>query len=276
MPEIFKLYNLPQKQRCRKIVKILESAENAFVQNKPDEFLDIFYLRALLKIILDDLSSDAAKKIQNWIETPEEDQKRNIINFTRYELYKTLDIAPSEWDLILPKSGADEISNFRRRFFKDIYVYAEDIRTPFNIGSIFRTAESFGVEKVFLSHDCVSPDSPKAKRTAMGCTEYLPWERTDLESLPDLPLIVLETGGTDISKFDFPKKGIVVIGSEELGVSPEAVKKAQGRVITIPMYGIKASINVSVAFGICMQKWCEALTADCPHICKSPIEKHLF
>ena len=61
---------------------------------------------------------------------------------------------------------------------------------------------------------------------------------------------------------DFPKKGIVVIGSEELGVSPEAVKKAQGRVITIPMYGIKASINVSVAFGICMQKWCEALTAD--------------
>jgi len=42
----------------------------------------------------------------------------------------------------------------------------------------------------------------------------------------------------------------------------EAVKKAQGRVITIPMYGIKASINVSVAFGICMQKWCEALTAD--------------
>ena len=84
MPEIFKLYNLPQKQRCRKIVKILESAENAFVQNKPDEFLDIFYLRALLKVILDDLNSDAAKKIQAWIENPEEDQKRNIINFTHF------------------------------------------------------------------------------------------------------------------------------------------------------------------------------------------------
>ncbi|UYT07920.1 TrmH family RNA methyltransferase [Treponema denticola] len=262
MPEIFKLYNLPQKQRCRKILRILESAETALVQNKADEFLDAFYLRSLLKIILDDLDSVSALKVQNWIEDPQEEDKRKIINFVRYELYKKLDTTPAEWDLILPNSSADEIANFRRTFFEGVYVYAEDIRTPFNIGSIFRTAESFGVEKVFLSHDCVSPDSPKAKRTAMGCTEYLPWERADLESLPDLPLIVLETGGTDISKFDFPKKGIVVIGSEELGVSPEAVKKAQGRVITIPMYGIKASINVSVAFGICMQKWCEALTAD--------------
>ena len=262
MPEIFKLYNLPQKQRCRKILRILESAENALVQNKVDEFLDVFYLRSILKIVLDDLDSVSSLKIQNWIENPQEKEKRKIINFVRYALYKKLEIAPSEWDLILPNSTADEIANFRRTFFEGVYVYAEDIRTPFNIGSIFRTAESFGVEKVFLSHDCVSPESPKAKRTAMGCTGYLPWERAGLDGLPELPLIVLETGGRDISKFEFPKKGIVVIGSEELGVSPEAIKKADGRIISIPMYGIKASINVSVAFGICMQKWCEALTAD--------------
>ncbi|AGT43002.1 TrmH family RNA methyltransferase [Treponema pedis] len=260
MPEIFKLYNLPQKQRCRKILRILEAAENAYVQNRPDEFLDLFYLRSLLKIAAEDLGKDALNKIYKWFEKPDESTKRNIINFTRYELYKKLDISPSEWDLILPDSKPEEIDAFRRKFFKGVYVYAEDIRTPFNIGSIFRTAESFGVEKIFLSENCVSPENPKAKRTAMGCTEYLPWERAGLDTLPELPLIVLETGGTDINKFKFPDKGIVVIGSEELGVSPEALKKAGNNIITIPMYGIKASINVSVAFGICMNKWCGHLT----------------
>lgn len=259
MIEIFKLADLPPKQRCRKIVRILEAAENSFVQNKSDEFLDIFYLRSILTIAVHDMDKDGSKQINKWLENPDEHTKRNIINFTRYQLYKKLDIAPSEWDLILPNSSQEDIKSFRRKFFKGVYVYAEDIRTPFNIGSIFRTAESFGVEKLFLSEHCVSPENSKAKRTAMGCTEYVPWERTTLDALPDVPLIVLETGGTCINTFQFPDKGIIVIGSEELGVSPEAVKKADGNVITIPMYGIKASINVSVAFGICMHKWCESL-----------------
>lgn len=259
MLEIFKLAGLPQKQRCRKILRILEAAENSFVQNKSDELLDIFYLRSILKIAVQDTDTDGAKYINEWIENPAESTKRNIINFTRYQLYKKLDISPSEWDLILPNSSQEEIDSFRRKIFKSVYVYAEDIRTPFNIGSIFRTAESFGVEKLFLSEHCVSPENPKAKRTAMGCTEYLPWERTTLDALPDVPLIVLETGGTSINTFKFPDTGIIVIGSEELGVSPEAVKRAGNNIITIPMYGIKASINVSVAFGICMHKWCERL-----------------
>nr|WP_255822725.1 hypothetical protein [Treponema putidum] len=95
MPEIFKLYNLPQKQRCRKILRILESAEHAFVQNKADEFLDVFYLRSILKIVSDDLDSVSSLKIQNWIENPQEKEKRKIINFVRYALYKKLEIAPS-------------------------------------------------------------------------------------------------------------------------------------------------------------------------------------
>ena len=80
MPEIFKLYNLPQKQRCRKILRILESAEAALVQNRADEFLDAFYLRSLLKIILDDLDSEPSLKVQKWIEDPQEKDKRKIIN----------------------------------------------------------------------------------------------------------------------------------------------------------------------------------------------------
>ncbi len=259
MPELFKLNNIPKKQRCRKILRILESAEDSFVNNRPDEFLDAFYLKEILKIALQDLDFDAVEKIQSWIKEPSEENKRAIINFTRYELYKNLDISPAEWDLIMPNASPEELANFRRKFFKNTFVYAEDIRTPFNIGSIFRTSESFGIEKIFLSKNSASPKNSKAKRTAMGCIDYMDWEIRDLDDLPDLPIIALETGGTNINDFQFPDEGIIIIGSEELGVSPEALKKAGKNIITIPMYGIKASINVSNALGICLHKWCEHL-----------------
>ena len=69
----------------------------------------------------------------------------------------------------------------------------------------------------------------------------------------------METGGEKINKFHFPKNGIAVVGNEELGISAEVLKRADS-VVSIPMYGIKASINVSVAFGILMQKWTETIT----------------
>ncbi|MBR7078947.1 MAG: TrmH family RNA methyltransferase, partial [Treponema sp.] len=73
------------------------------------------------------------------------------------------------------------------------------------------------------------------------------------------PVFVLETGGTPIQEFDFPKKGIVIIGSEELGVSPEALNRATHGTVSIPMTGLKASLNVGVAFGILMQAWVNSL-----------------
>ena len=78
----------------------------------------------------------------------------------------------------------------------------------------------------------------------------------------DLPIFALETGGTDINEFKFPKEGICIIGSEELGVSPEALNIATYGRVSIPMKGLKASLNVGVAFGILMQKWVESLTKD--------------
>lgn len=135
-------------------------------------------------------------------------------------------------------------------------MYAEDIRSPFNLGSIFRTAEAFGAEKVLVSPLCVSPEHQRAQRSAMGCTEYLPWEVMGLANLPaDVPVFALETGGTPIDEFAFPEHGIVIVGSEELGISPEALARARYGRVSIPMYGIKASLNVGVAFGILMQYW---------------------
>ena len=141
------------------------------------------------------------------------------------------------------------------RFYPNLFVYAEDIRSPFNLGSIFRTAEAMGAQGVFLSPGCCDPLHPRAVRSAMGCIEVMEWKRLALDELPNLPIFVLETGGTPLRDFVFPKEGIVIIGSEELGVSPEALAKGTYGQVTIPMKGMKASLNVGVAFGILMEAW---------------------
>ena len=224
---------------------------------------------------------------------------RVLFNTLRHALYRQSGVQPSEWDLIAPglrygtdapapysaipefgaavlKPGAAANSTalhpetqtgepsaalpVMRPFYPGVYVYAEDIRAPFNLGSIFRTAEAFGAEKLLLSEGCVSPEQPRAQRSAMGCTHFLPWEYCSLESLPaDLPVFALETGGTPITSFSFPKHGIVLLGSEELGLSAEALKRVSAGIVSIPMKGIKASLNVAVAFGILMQCWIASL-----------------
>jgi TrmH family RNA methyltransferase len=127
---------------------------------------------------------------------------------------------------------------------------------------MFRTAESFGVEKIFISPLCADPVHPRAKRSAMGCVDALPWERRELFEYIGLPLFALETGGTPLGEFVFPRTGILIAGSEELGVNPKTLAAADASLgrVSIPCYGAKGSLNVSVAFGIVMQSWAEQLS----------------
>ena len=222
------------------------------------------YTKKLVEILLKDpkLSPAAADEIKILLNSESFDELR-LCNCARNHLLALIGSFPAEWDLViaphsslLNKEGAVKA----RSFYKGVSVYAEDIRSPFNMGSIFRTAEGLGAEKVYISPFCTDPMQPRAQRSSMGCIETLGWERTDLNSQPeDVPVFALETGGTPINEFVFPKQGICIIGSEELGCSPEALKRAQYGRVSIPMKGLKASLNVGVAFGILMQKWCEYL-----------------
>ena len=222
------------------------------------------YTKKLVEILLKDpkLSPAAADEIKILLNSEPFDELR-LCNCARNHLLALIGSFPAEWDLVIAphssfrdKTGAVQA----RSFYKGVSVYAEDIRSPFNMGSIFRTAEGMGAEKVYISPFCTDPMQPRAQRSSMGCIETLGWERTDLNSLPeDVPVFALETGGTPINEFVFPKQGICIIGSEELGCSPEALKRAQYGRVSIPMKGLKASLNVGVAFGILMQKWCEYL-----------------
>ncbi len=222
------------------------------------------YTKKLVEILLKDpkLSPAAADEIKILLNSESFDELR-LCNCARNHLLALIGSFPAEWDLVIAphssfrdKTGAVQA----RSFYKGVSVYAEDIRSPFNMGSIFRTAEGMGAEKVYISPFCTDPMQPRAQRSSMGCIETMGWKRIDLNSLPeDVPVFALETGGTPITEFKFPKEGICIIGSEELGCSPEALKRARYGRVSVPMKGLKASLNVGVAFGILMQKWCEYL-----------------
>ncbi len=231
------------------------------------------YTKMLVKIVMNDpeLPSDAKERLEKLLGTNPFDvsAEKRACNLARNSLLSIIGTFPAEWDLIIAphKAPTDENGIVKNRdFFPGVCVYAEDIRSPFNIGSIFRSAEAMGAEKVFISPRCVDPEHSKSLRSGMGCVETLGFERKSVEELVayskenDIPIFVLETGGDDICEFDFPERGICVIGSEELGVSPEALKAASYGRVSIPMKGLKASLNVGVAFGILMQKWVESLS----------------
>ena len=262
-----KLFQLKGGQKRRKLALCFGSLERdiAGIAEKGMEYNfnslpRSEYIKTLVKILLDDpkLTVAAAQELKELL-VQEPVNERRLCNCARNHLLAIIGTFPAEWDLVIAPHNTESTVQ-KRDFFSQVYVYAEDIRSPFNIGSIFRTAEAMGAEKVFISPNCVDPEQPRAIRSGMGCIETLGWEEKTLDELPqDLPVFVLETGGTPIEEFEFPEKGICIIGSEELGVSPQAIKRAEYGCVSIPMKGLKASLNVGVAFGILMQKWVESL-----------------
>ena len=219
------------------------------------------YTKQVVSIVLQDpkLPQSTAQELQALLNAENFDERR-ACNIARNALLAIIGTFPAEWDLVIAPHAQENLSVQKRNFFPGVSVYAEDIRSPFNVGSIFRTAEAMGCEKVYISPQCTDPEQSKAQRSAMGCIQTIGYTRCSLGELPsDKPVFVLETGGTPLNEFVFPKEGIVIIGSEELGVSPEALKRATYGRVTIPMTGLKASLNVGVAFGILMQAWVNAL-----------------
>lgn len=223
------------------------------------------YTKKIAEIVLQDpkLPKSAFDELSALLQSEPFDERR-VCNCARNHLLEIIGTFPAEWDLVIaPHKNPLAVDGtvIERNFYPGTAVYAEDIRSPFNLGSIFRTAEGMGAEKVYISPGCVDPEQPRAVRSGMGCIETMGWDRISIEDLPqDVPVFALETGGTPIDEFKFPEKGICIIGSEELGVSPQALKRATYGTVTIPMIGLKASLNVGVAFGILMQKWCEYLS----------------
>ena len=166
----------------------------------------------------------------------------------------------ADWDWIKDNGALDK----DKRIVNDIYLVLDEIRSPYNLGSIFRSAESFKVKKIYILGNGASPLNQKAVRSSCGCVDVVEWEKIERceffnllkndKTLSVIPIYALECGGEDINKYNFSNSGIIIVGNEEFGVSRDLLS-ISSQIISIPLYGSKGSINVSMATAILLQKW---------------------
>lgn len=145
---------------------------------------------------------------------------------------------------------------------KELYVIAHNIRSLHNVGSIFRTADSFGVSKVYLTGYTGTPPDPKLAKVALGAEEFVPWEKAKTLG----PLVKkLKARGVRIAvlenNINYPIQKLseynkkfplaLILGEETKGNTKKILDLADD-IIEIPMHGQKESLNVSVACGIAL------------------------
>lgn len=252
--------NLHGRARTRKAALILERIERqwreAEVASDSNEH-NFEFARALAEFLVfsEESSDDVVTSARSFLDLPlgiEPDAELRALNSLRHQLAVISGQSPADWDFILsPRPVGSRMSRA-----SGMRAYLEDIRSPFNVGSIFRTAEALGFEEIILSPDCADPLHPRALRTAMGTVERLPWRRAPLAELSGMQgSFALEVGGVALDSFTFPQPGIMVLGSEELGVSAQAMHLCVRGAVEIPLVGSKASLNVATAFGIAGYAW---------------------
>jgi len=144
-------------------------------------------------------------------------------------------------------------------FFPDTghYLLLDAIRDPGNLGTLIRSAVGAGYDGVLLYGDCVEPFNPKVIRSTMGTFAFTPiWtiSRADIDQLTNTGYELYVTtglGGDNLYETVFPKKTVLVIGSEAHGVSAELMQLATKKV-TIPLAAACESLNAAIAGSICM------------------------
>jgi len=140
-------------------------------------------------------------------------------------------------------------------------VLLDNIRSIYNVGSIFRTADGVGVRRLHLCGITPTPDNPRLRKTALGADEAVGWTHHPdgciaSKMLKDqgMHLWALEGGDRSepihqVSHETDDRPIVLVVGNEISGVDPGILNQCD-KIISIPMQGIKTSLNTSVAFGI--------------------------
>jgi TrmH family RNA methyltransferase len=263
-----KLLGLQPSTRLRKIQRTLQEVQEGRLKPHPRALMDV--LSCLEEYPQWPLLAPLVHCISRL--NPQEGEiLTRTLHRIRTVLLDALGESREDWDfgsspLDQPLASTVSLPGTERlqknnRYPLAISLYLEDLRSPFNLGSLFRTAEAFGVQEVFLSPFSVDPLHQRARRSAMGAVDLLTWSRSSLEALSDKPVVALELGGEPLSEFSFPDSGVLLIGSEELGLSAQAknLARVSGGIVTIPLAGSKRSLNVAVAAGIALHAWAEFL-----------------
>ncbi|MCX2453687.1 RNA methyltransferase [Pedobacter sp. PLR] len=165
----------------------------------------------------------------------------------------------------MKKLKTDELNRVGVEEFKEqeklpVIVVLDNVRSMHNIGSVFRTADGFAIEKLYLCGITAQPPHREIEKTALGATQSVAWEHfeTTLDAVASLrkdgyEIIAIEqaSGSTMLNTFqpDTQKKYALIFGNEVNGVSDEVMTQID-ECIEIPQFGTKHSFNIVISAGI--------------------------
>src|SRR3954451_15373426 len=169
--------------------------------------------------------------------------------------------------LSMDELGRKTIEEFKQSTKNTIMVVLDNIRSMYNVGSVFRTSDAFLIEGICLCGYTAQPPRKDIDKTALGATETVDWMHfpTAEEAVQQLKqrsykvFAVEQTEGSiSLEKFyaEAHEKIAVVFGNEVVGITNEVLKICHGS-IEIPQFGMKHSLNISVAAGIVLYKLSE-------------------
>lgn len=163
------------------------------------------------------------------------------------------------------------VEDFKKTAKKPLVIVLDNIRSLNNIGSVFRTADAFLVEKIFLCGITATPPHREIHKTALGATESVAWQYIEntIDCITQLKkegykILSVEQaeGSTMLQNFkpEFSnEKYALVFGNEVEGVNDEIIALSD-YCIEIPQYGTKHSFNIAVSVGIVMWQFCKPET----------------
>jgi 23S rRNA (guanosine2251-2'-O)-methyltransferase len=157
----------------------------------------------------------------------------------------------------LPRLSVNEFKGHPKT---PLVLVLDNIRSHHNVGSVFRTADAFLIEAIYLCGITGTPPHRDIHKTALGATDTVQWKHFDntIEAINELKLagykiIAIEQADKAIMLNEFEpaqeQKYAIVFGNEVEGVEPQVVSEAD-MVIEIPQYGMKHSLNIAVSVGV--------------------------
>ncbi|WP_299432173.1 RNA methyltransferase [uncultured Aquimarina sp.] len=152
------------------------------------------------------------------------------------------------------------VAEFKESKKTSLIIILDNIRSLNNIGSVFRTADAFLIEKIYLCGITATPPHKDIQKTALGATDTVDWEyhENTLELInalqeESIKIVSIEQAENATMLHEFIPESdqtyAVIFGNEVKGVQQEVVS-ASDQVIEIPQYGSKHSLNISVSAGV--------------------------
>ena len=164
--------------------------------------------------------------------------------------------------LKLEELGRISVEEFKETNKIPVVVSLDNVRSMHNIGSVFRTADAFLIQKVYLCGITATPPHKEIRKTALGATESVEWEHVkDIQDLVSnlksegYSILSIEQaeGSVNLSDFEIQshQKYALIFGNEVDGVQQEVINQSD-YCLEIPQSGTKHSLNISVCAGIVM------------------------